>query len=68
MNKLSREGREEQADNTAVIISRLIVQNKSMALAGVKDTDTEKLWALLKQMVTGALVNKQAFMVATQMK
>ena len=48
-NKFRRAGREEQADHIVVKINMLIAHNRSTALADAKDTDTEKLWAMLKQ-------------------
>ena len=38
----------EQADYIAVKVNRLIVHNRSTALAGTSNTDTKQLWGLLK--------------------
>ena len=48
-NKLRRAGKMEQADYIAVTVNRLIVHNRSRALAGTSNTDTKQFWGLLKR-------------------
>ena len=48
-NRLRRSDKNEQADCIAVKINRLIVQNRSTALAGANNKDTKQLWALLRK-------------------
>ena len=46
-NKMRRTGKIEQADYIAV--NRLIVHNRSTALAGASNTDTKQLWGFFKR-------------------
>ena len=48
-NKLRRAGKIKQADYIAVMVNRLIAHNRSTALAGASNTNTKRLWSLLKR-------------------